>query len=678
MCGIAGCIDRRATPHQLEQRIGRMVSTLSHRGPDDEGCWLSAGHGVALGHRRLAIRDLSPAGRQPMVSASGDWVIVFNGEIYNCEQLRAALPHTTPWRGQSDTEVLLNGFSHWGLLPTVERCHGMFAIAAWNRRSETITLIRDRLGIKPLYYSVQGHRVLWASELKGLLCVPEFEAEINRGGLQQFLRYGYIAAPHTILRETYKLPPGCWIELHPDRSAASEVHCYWDADAVATQCREQPLLGDDRELQAATETQLRQIVREHLVSDVPVGAFLSSGIDSSLITSYAQDESTQALRSYSIGFYDSQFDEAPIAREIARCVGTQHDEYYLTTEEVAQIVPRWCEYYCEPFSDTSGLPTLAVSHYAGRHVRVVLSGDGGDELFAGYRRYQQTAILSARLQRVPATVRHMLRQLLGMAPAGMLHRLTPLQRMLRPGTAEGLCESVRKTRSLLSAHDRQSLYECLSSISFNANADRFLSTAGTSDNLVEGAVNNEPWHADWPLLDNMQLWDSQVYLPNDILHKVDIASMSAGLEVRVPLLDHRVYEWAWRLPCRLKQHDGQGKIILRRLLRERLPQINYNRTKRGFSAPMDNWLRSELRDWAESLVSARHNPGHMLLNQQLVDGYWQDFVNHRAGHARIWPVIVFLDWCQHYLPTQRQMSGVESRDEYRVRNTSSDSVPIRR
>ncbi len=649
MCGIAGCIQPDTPAERHMQGLERMLAAISHRGPDDAGIWTLPTHGLGLAHRRLAIQDLSSAGHQPMFAPDGSWGLVYNGEIYNAEALRAQLPNSIRWRGTSDTEVLLAAFQHWGIETTLPRVLGMFAMAVWQRDSQQVTLIRDRLGIKPLYYSIQGSQVFWASELKSLLAHPDFQAEIDPAALRRFLRFGYISAPSSIFRQTWKLRPGTWLRFRLDQPHSPVSHTYWDAAEVAAQGRQSPLAGDERELAEATRSLLSEVVADHLVADVPVGAFLSGGIDSSLVVALMRQVTSQPLHSFAIGFDEPEFDEAPYAKQVADTLDVVHCESYVSSRQIVEWIPRWPALYCEPFSDTSGLPTLLVSHLARQSATVVLTGDGGDELFAGYRRYQQAIVLDGRLRRVPAQLRQLLSAVLELPSTATYQQLEPLQRWLAGGFSDGLAESVRKTRMLLSATHRKSLYECLASISYDANRR---GVVWDDDPLPHGDGQRCPqetaWRDDWDLLSNMQLWDSQVYLPNDILHKVDIASMAVGLEVRVPLLDHRVYEWAWRIPDGLKMSGGQGKVILRRVLDRFLPSSLINRPKRGFSAPLDGWLRGPLRDWAESLLEPSQLEASGLLRENVVHGYWNDLLLGRAGHARIWPLLVFLAWQQHY------------------------------
>jgi asparagine synthase (glutamine-hydrolysing) len=421
---------------------------------------------------------------------------------------------------------------------------------------------------------------------------------------------------------------------------------------------------------------LASIVRQHMVSDVPVGAFLSGGIDSSLVVAMMQAQAARPIRTFAIGFHEPRFDEAPFARQIADRLGTEHQEHYISAEQVLEAVPHWAEHYCEPFSDTSGLPSLVICRLARQHVTVALTGDGGDELFGGYRRYQQAQDICRRLQYVPSVLGRALRRLLAAPSPAVYQRLEPLQRWLAGPLHEGVSETARKLSSLLNTQNDRELYECLASISFNANLNGLVTPdvdASTRDGWTSGPQTHlndtAGWQADWELLANMQLWDSRIYLPNDILHKVDIASMSVGLEVRVPLLDHRLYEFAWRVPRRLKVAKGCGKQLLRRLLSEHIPEALFDRPKRGFSAPLDDWLRGPLRDWAESLLQPDVLQATGLLQVEQVASYWDDLLAARAGHARIWPVLVFLAWQQTYLRPNH---------EYRVCDSSDDPVCVGR
>lgn len=670
MCGIAGYLDPSASPDALERGVRRMLDRLLHRGPDGGGYWHPATEPFVFGHRRLAIQDLSEAGHQPMRLASDRWVITYNGELYNTDELRRQLPRDVTWRGHSDTEVLLQGFAHWGIRETVKRAAGMFAVAVWDRERRTITLVRDRLGIKPLYYSIQSTRVFWASELKALLGHPSYQATLDATALAPFLRLGYIPAPQSVFADTWKLLPGHLLTIPIDRPQAIQLECYWDASQVAVECLREGTTrtgADDRSLIQETHDRLRHYIDEHTVGDVPVGLFLSSGTDSSLIAALLRRDLGRRTSTFSVGFENSEWDESLRARAIADHLGTDHRTIYMTDRDVLELIPRWPEIYSEPFADSSGLPTWLVSRFAREHVKVALSGDGGDELFAGYRRYQQTTELACRLRRLPNAARRMAAALLQLPSPSLCHRLQTVQDWLLPGISDGLNESRRKAAQLLGATSERALYECLHSVSFNFHREHLSAAVAPSF-----AHTTAAWQSDWTLLNNMQLWDAQVYLPNDILPKVDLASMSVGLEVRVPLLDHRLFEWAWTLPGHLRFHAGQGKVVLRQILSQYLPHSLTQHPKRGFSAPLGRWLTGPLRDWAEALLSPANLQSTGLFEATKVRATWQDLLAGRAGFARLWPTLVYLAWQQEYVQSSR------GADEDSLRHTGSDSLSVGR
>lgn len=646
-----------------------MLQRLLHRGPDDGGYWIPENESFVFGHRRLAIQDLSAAGHQPMRLPADRWVIVYNGELYNTQELRRALPADVTWRGHSDTEVLLQSFAKWGVRETIQRAAGMFALAVWDRAERTITLVRDRLGIKPLFYSFQGSRLFWASELKALLAHPRYQATPDATAVAPFLRLGYIPAPQSAFRDTWKLLPGHLLTIPVDRPHEHRLERYWSVEEAASNgLREsRQFTGvDDSTLIGETQARLCQYVEEHTVSDVPLGLFLSSGTDSSLIAAILRRELGRPTQTFSVGFEVAAWDEAPRAEAIAQHLGTEHRTIYVTDHEALDIVPRWSEYYSEPFADSSGLPTILVSRFARDQVKVALSGDGGDELFSGYRRYQQTLSIAARLRHVPSAARRMLATLMNLPSTPLCHRLQPLQDWLMPSVTEGLGESRRKAAELLGAANDRELYECLHSVSFNFHREHLAEDI----RLARPIDASLPWQPDWPLMSNMQLWDAQIYLPNDILPKVDLASMSVGLEVRVPLLDHRLFEWAWSLPSHLRYQSGQGKVVLRRLLERYLPQELTGHSKRGFSAPLGRWLTGPLRDWAESLVSRTNLQRSGLFDVANVRESWNDLLAGRAGFARIWPTLVYLAWQKDYVQSSR------GQNEDPLCNASRDPLPV--
>jgi asparagine synthase (glutamine-hydrolysing) len=578
MCGIAGFLDPRADLDvaTATRRAEVMADTLRHRGPDDAGAWTDVRAGVALSHRRLAIIDLSPAGHQPMTSASGRFIIVFNGEIYNHLELRRDLPAQLALRGSCDTEVLLEAIEAWGLERALARAHGMFAFALWDRERRELSLARDRLGEKPLYYGLADHgrSVLFASELKALRAHPGFAGGVDRSALAQFFRYGYVSGPHTIYSSVRKLPPGTWLRIRSAADVEATPTAYWSFREVA---EAPPMDVSDREATDLLEAELRRAVRAQMVADVPLGAFLSGGIDSSTVVALMQAQSSRPVRTFTVGYHEVGFDEAPHARAVAAHLGTEHTEVYVTPREAHEVIPRLATIYDEPFADSSQIPTFLIAQVARRHVTVSLSGDGGDELFAGYTRYAFARRLWRILGYMPRPARR--------AASRALFLLdTPHPRL-------------RAARELIGEPDSDHLYTQL------------MSTWRVPGEVVAG-VPEAPGvmplapgdFARDDLTERGQFADTLQYLPDDILVKVDRAAMAVSLESRVPLLDPGVVALAWRLPRSVKVRADEGKWILREVLARHVPRPLFERPKMGFSVPIGEWLRGPLRPWAEELL----------------------------------------------------------------------------
>jgi len=640
MCGIAGFLDRtrRRSAGDPETLVRAMGEALHHRGPDDGGVWLDPEAGLALAQRRLAIVDLSPAGHQPMVSADGNWVLVYNGEVFNQEQLRPELEaRGVRFRGHSDTEVILESCAAFGVAATVRRLIGMFAFALWDRRGRTLTLVRDRLGIKPLYWGQQDGLVLFGSELKALTAHPGWQPEIDRDALTAFFRFSYIPAPHSIYRGIAKLPPGCLLELA--EGAAPRLERFWDGRAVVAEAGRQRFEGwSDGEATDQLEALLRDAVRRRMIADVPLGAFLSGGVDSSTVVALMQAESTRPVRTFTIGFGDPAYDEAGHAQAVARHLGTDHTELYVTPAQVQAVIPRLGQWYDEPFADASQLPTYLVSALTRRHVTVALSGDGGDELFAGYNRHALADRLWPRLARLPLGLRRVAGAGLRALPPAWWDALgAALPARWRP---RQLGEKLHKLAPLLGLAGESALYRAL------------VSQWPEPGRLVPGG--HEPQGLLWDptlaaevpeLVERMQLLDLLTYLPDDILTKVDRASMAVALEARVPLLDHRVVEFAFRLPAHFKRRHGQGKWLLRQVLYRHLPPALIERPKMGFAVPLAEWLRGPLRDWAETLL----DPGRLaqagLIDPAPVRQLWQEHLSGRRNHQyQLWPVLMLELW----------------------------------
>ena len=642
MCGIAGFWSSPATEAELLEMLAPMTSALQHRGPDDCGLWCEPSVGIGLGHRRLSIIDLSPQGHQPMFSGSGRYVIVFNGEIYNFEQLRKELDSQV-WRGHSDTEVILAAVEAWGLENAVKRFVGIFAFALWDRAERTLHLVRDHLGVKPLYYGWNNQCLLFASEVKALRCHPRFSGELNRDAIAAYLRYGYIPAPHSIYCDIYKLEPGT-IATFRSASRAFRVTRYWSASEAALAGTRQPFNGRADEAIEQLNALLTEAVGLQMASDVPLGAFLSGGIDSSLVVSLMQARSTSKVRSFSIGFTEPKYNEAPYAAEVARHLGTEHTELYVTEDQAQRYVPTIASLYDEPFADSSQLPTFLVSQMARKHVTVSLSGDGGDELFAGYSRY----VWADRTWRWMRLLGSPLRRHLGtsiskVSPATVDTLLRPVEKALPGGYGEGsFGNKVHRLSRLMESSDPANLYRnFLSHIQY---PERFLIRGSEAESYFH---TNRDWKALPDYVSQMQCLDSLTYLPDDILVKLDRASMAVGLEARVPLLDHRVFEFAWRLPLSMKVRQGQGKWLLRRLLERYVPPALINRPKKGFSVPIGQWLRGPLRDWAESLLDPARIRSSGLLRTEEVSRMW---LQHSSGsydwEYQLWNVLMLESWLE--------------------------------
>ncbi len=644
MCGITGFVDPGCGDEsRLARTVADMATSLGHRGPDAGGVWVDGGAGLALGHRRLSILDLSPAGAQPMASACGRFVVSYNGEIYNAPDLARTLDRAgLVRRGHSDTEVLVEWCALHGVRALLQEAEGMFAFALWDRERRTLTLARDRMGIKPLYWGHWPGLFLFGSELKALRRHDGWVPEIDRAALTSYLRFGYVPAPASIYRGVHKLMPGCLLTLGPGHDAQPEIEAYWDLRAVARAGLKDRVTGSPQEAVTELERLLRRAVRSEMASDVPLGCFLSGGIDSSTVAALMQAESTRPIRTFSIGFRAAGYDEADAARQIAAHLGTDHTEFHVEPTDGLEVLPNLPDWYDEPFADSSQIPTHIVAKLARRHVTVALSGDGGDELFAGYTRYLWADRLWRRLRHLPLPLRRAGAALLEAASGPMLGGLAAtatrmLPRDLRPSHP---ADKLRKLAGILPSTDADALYR------------RLVSLWDDPERLVPGVV--EPrgllWDAglkdDIPdVTERMQLLDGMTYLPDDILTKVDRATMAVSLEARVPLLNHKVVEFAWRLPLDLKIRDGRSKWALRQVLEAHVPRTLVDRPKQGFSIPLAAWLRGPLRDWAEDLLTPARLAEDGLLTPAPIRRAWSEHLSGRRDHAHaLWAVLMLQAW----------------------------------
>ncbi len=642
MCGITGFWNP-AGLNEYDARgiVIRMAEAIHHRGPDDGGDWIDPGAGVALGSRRLAIIDLTPLGHQPMQSADGRYVIAFNGEIYNFHDLRSELEAGgATFRGRSDTEVLLAAVARWGVRRALERSNGMFALAVWDREARALHLARDRAGEKPLYYGWAGQTLLFGSELKALRAHPAFRGDINRTALAAFFQRGYVPGPLSIYRGIYKLPPGSLLTLRAEQGFRGAPIPYWSMDEVAESGVAHPFRGSTSEAMDALDGLLRDAVRIRMESDVPLGAFLSGGIDSSLVVALMQAQAGNPVRTFTIGFHESKYNEAEYAKAVAQHLGTEHTELYVTAEEARAVIPRLPTLYDEPFADTSQIPTFLVCEMARRSVTVSLSGDAGDELFGGYRRHQLGPAIWRSLRWIPFGVRRSAAHVLGLSqgPAGLVGR--SVNRVARRWTGKrSLTERIRQTADILSARSPADLYYSL--MTFWKTSPSPQGRLVTTGELAAGP------NLGGKAAQVMMSLDATGYLPDDILAKVDRASMGVSLETRIPLLDPRVIEFAWRLPLKMKIRGGEGKWLLRQLLYRYVPRTLVSRPKQGFGMPIAEWLRRPLRDWAEALLDERRLRREGLLDPAPIRRKWAE---HVSGETRwdyqLWTVLMFQAWSE--------------------------------
>ncbi len=669
MCGISGiwhCGVIRQSTTNLSNLVGRMADALRLRGPDDVGTWADLKAGIAMGHRRLAIVDLSPAGHQPMSSSSGRFVIAFNGEIYNHHALRKELQtlNAAPnWQSNSDTETLLAAIEHWGIEVTLQRCVGMFAIALWDKKNQKLSLVRDRFGEKPLYYGWVGSEsdrsFVFGSELKALKAYPGFDASVCRQALAQYLRFMYVPAPRSIYQGIYKLEPGCILSivglppsdapinpLRPNQVHGSVVLQRWWSLASAVEAGVCNQVTDEAEALDQLEEHLAEAVSIQSLADVPLGAFLSGGVDSSSIVALMQRQSSRPVKTFTIRFDEAGFDESVYARAVAKHLGTDHETMRVTSQMAQDVIPTLPWIYDEPFADSSQIPTHLVCRAASQRVKVALSGDAGDELFGGYNRYFWGPRIWKRLRVLPLPVRKLLCSAMAALPVSGWNALGAT--FLGRGDGVGhLGDKVHKLANRLShVRDIDSLYRSLVSewadpadLVLGENGVRIIEPASLLDDHLPRTEMEQPLP--------MMYRDSMSYLTDDILCKVDRAAMSCSLETRVPFLDHRVVELAWRLPLHMKLRDNSGKWALRQVLYKYVPKELIERPKAGFATPIGQWLRGPLREWAENLLSVQRLQTEGFLRPEPIRQAWAEHLCGKRDHtAKLWAVLMFQAWLE--------------------------------
>ncbi len=656
MCGIAGILSQSSN-EQLHQYALGMAQALSHRGPDAHDTWLH-NNKLAMVHTRLSIQDLSPNGNQPMASHNGRYVIVFNGEVYNFQTLRSeleALGH--PFKGGSDTEVILAAIEEYGLEKAVLKFEGMFAFALWDKKEENLYLCRDRLGEKPLYYGWINNQFVWASELKALHTLPFWNAQIRESSIPAYLKYGYIPTPYTMYENCYKLIPGSLLKLTAEqifnKSTCFSPYCtgnkteiqpeyYWKFSNVISTNKNKPTIVYEDAVNNLDEL-LQHVISEQMISDVPYGAFLSGGIDSSLVSSIMQSLSSTPINTFTIGFNEKDFNEARFAKEISKHLGTHHHELYISSNDCLELVPKIPSMMDEPFADSSVLPAYFVSALARKHVTVCLSGDGGDELFCGYNRYTKTNQIWNKVKHYPVSIRRIMAALLNLFPTTMIDAVYSLiSRFLNSSaknTRVGL--KLQKLSKLLTLNNIDEIYEMLISYC-------------TDPNIVLGITNNSPLLSDEIInqfdsktnfIQQAMAMDTTTYLLDDNLVKVDRTSMASSLETRLPLLNHKVLEYAWSLPLETKLSPKATKRILRDVLYKRIPRELIERPKMGFSVPIAEWLKGPLKGWAENLLLDKSNLEHGYLNSELIQKLWQNHLSGKQDNtASLWSILMFQAW----------------------------------
>lgn len=642
MCGITGFYSRQTQQEALNSDLQMMVDALRLRGPDDHGLWVSQQDNLALGHRRLAILDLSPLGHQPMHSNNDRFVIVFNGEIYNYLDIRNDLINLgAKFKGHSDTEVILAAFEHWGVEKSLKKFNGMFAFALWDKKDKKLTLARDPIGEKPLYYGFQAGNFYFGSELKAICANPKFKPILNQDALALFFRFNYIPAPHSIYKNIYKLKPGTFIEFdlaklnQENFENLNQATTYWSINLQPDK------ITDYKSAQDSLEDLLIDAVKIRMISDVPIGAFLSGGVDSSCVVALMQKLSSKPIKTFAIGFEEKIYNEAEYAKSVAQHLGTDHTECYVSSKDAMGVIPLLSSIYDEPFSDSSQIPTFLVSKLARQKVTVSLSGDGGDELFAGYSRYGWANSIDNYTKFLPRIIKLILAQGLRSVPRPIWQILSPI---IGPIIKSDLHTSkldyvAQRLAQFLSVKDRADLYQCL--MTHWDGATSLVYNSRQTETIFASAMN----HKDLTFSQQMRLSDMLAYHPDDILVKLDRASMAVSLESRVPFIDPRIVDFSFRLPDDFLIKNKQKKWILKQILYKYVPKELIDRPKKGFSVPINTWLAGPLRDWAEDLLSEKALTQDGILNPKLVREKWDQFINKKlAWDQLLWDVLIFQNW----------------------------------
>lgn len=641
MCGFAGFLfDGKGDSLNFESNLRKMSDAIIHRGPDDSGQWFDILNGIGLAHRRLSILDLSKAGHQPMISRSGRYVIAFNGEIYNHQDIRIQIEktnHSVMWKGHSDTETILEAIETFGLQESLQKFTGMFAFAIWDKKNNLLSLARDRVGEKPMYYgwhkTTVGNVFLYGSELKAIKCFPGFNSQIDRGSLSLLLKHAYIPDPYTIYEDISCLEPGNILQVSLNKKEPQIIK-YWDHSEVIREAKNNVFEDNPNSAVQRLEDLITKSIKMQMISDVPLGAFLSGGIDSSTIVSLMQAQSSAAIKTFTIGFNEKGFDEAQYAKSIAKHLKTDHTELYVTAEDAMKVIPEMSSIYCEPFADPTQIPNYIVSKLASKDVKVVLSGDGGDELFAGYNRYFHVINLWNNLSNVPFPIRNALSKVIKFTLGNSIYT----------ANASDKVDSFRRKfisgSNVLECKKIDELYNHVIS-----------QVQNPEDIVINGYLKNtkldysKPYFGDVDDIELLMATDSINYLPDDILAKVDRAAMRNSLETRVPFLDHDIIKFAWSLPISYKYREGVTKWPLHQILKKHIPEKLYKRKKMGFSVPIHEWLRGPLKGWSEDLLNKERIKKEGYFNELIVEKKWKEHLSgNRNNITFLWPILMFQSW----------------------------------